>query len=322
MAKNCTDDQFYGKNGACCDQCPAGQYMLSDCDGKKKTVCAKCVNGYTATKNYLPTCLECKSCSLVNHQQKVKDCTSKENAVCECVRGFYCTEDNCEHCSPVQRCPLGQGVRVEATRTNDTICAPCEDGTYSNVTDFHSACRPHTRCEDLGRELITPGTTELDAFCGNFKSYCPWILPAGLWSGLVLTALILFGLMCWRAKRKSYKAEKKETKAFFKPPFKTTGDGSSVSITLVEMTPLAPFTQLQPLPQNGHCPEISKFPLFNADNEVSWSRQHSVDSNRPTTPLKVSVSFAESTHTNGSGGYCTGILRSYSEPQEDEWCGT
>lgn len=32
---------------------------------------------------------------------------------------------------------------------------------------------------------------------------CHWALPAGLWSGLVLTALVLFGLFCWRLKRKS-----------------------------------------------------------------------------------------------------------------------
>ena len=46
----------------------------------------------------------------------------------------------------------------------------------------------------------------------------------------------------------------------------------------------------------------------------------SVDSSRPITPLKVSVSFAESNHTNG---YRTGnFLRTHSEPQEDEYCGT
>lgn len=32
-------------------------------------------------------------------------------------------------------------------------------------------------------------------------SECQWILPAGLWSGLVLTAIVLFALICWRKKR-------------------------------------------------------------------------------------------------------------------------
>lgn len=32
------------------------------------------------------------------------------------------------------------------------------------------------------------------------------MLPTALWSGLVLTALVLFGLICWKEKRKSYRA--------------------------------------------------------------------------------------------------------------------
>lgn len=39
-------------------------------------------------------------------------------------------------------------------------------------------------------------------FCVSVAG-CHWMLPAGLWAGLVLTALILFGLFCWRLKRKS-----------------------------------------------------------------------------------------------------------------------
>ncbi|XP_034001567.1 tumor necrosis factor receptor superfamily member 5 isoform X1 [Trematomus bernacchii] len=319
---NCTDGEHLGKNGKCCDRCPAGQYKRTDCDSNKKTICAQCASGYyTATINYLPKCRKCMDCSEVNNHVRVKECTTQNDAVCGCMSSFYCTEEKCEHCKPATRCALGSGVRVQATHPNDTICAPCEVRTYSNKSDF-SACLPHTRCENLGREYKTSGTRKTDAICGDFISHCHWMLPASLWSGLVLTALILFCLVCWRGKRKSYKPEKKE-KAFLKPPFKTTGDGS-ISISLMEMFPAAPFTQLQPLPQNGHCQENSKLPLFNPeeDYEISCSTQDSVNSYHPITPLKASVSFAESTHTNGSAGYCTGILRTVSEPQEDEWCGT
>ncbi|KAK5921801.1 hypothetical protein CgunFtcFv8_019130 [Champsocephalus gunnari] len=320
--KNCTDGKHLGKNGQCCAGCPAGEYKLTDCDSSKETMCAKCGSGsYTATINYLSKCLQCKKdCSEVNNHMRVKECTTKDDAVCGCVSGFYCTEEKCEHCRPAAPCALGSGVTAQASHTKDTLCAPCEDGTYSNKSDF-SACLPHTRCENLGREYETSGTLKTDATCGDFISHCHWMLPAGLWSGLVLTALILFGLVCWRGKRKSYKAEKKE-KAFLKPPFKTTG-GGSISISLMEMFPAVPFTQLQPLAQNGHCLETSNVPLFNPeDYEVSCSTQDSVNSYHPITPLKASVSFAESTHTNGSAGYCTGIFRTVSEPQEDEWCGT
>ncbi|XP_034730192.1 tumor necrosis factor receptor superfamily member 5 isoform X1 [Etheostoma cragini] len=306
------------KDGTCCDRCAAGEYMKAECDRTKRTECAKCDCGfYTATKNNLLNCLPCMECISQKHQRKVKDCTTQENTVCECVAGYYCHDDQCDYCRQVSHCPPGEGVKVPATRMNDTICHPCGDKTYSNVTDFFSPCQTHTRCEDLGRLLKTPGTRTTDAICGNFKSLdFPWMLPAGLWSGLVLTALVLFGLVCWRAKRKSNKAA-----------------SSNVPVTLVEMLPATPITSLDlPLPfteLNGHCQEnciveCYKLPLFNKDdNVVSGVTQDSMDSFLPKTPLKPSVSFAESSHTNGSAGYCTSnFLRSHSEPQEDEWCGT
>ncbi|XP_068591385.1 tumor necrosis factor receptor superfamily member 5 [Cebidichthys violaceus] len=334
---NCTSEE-YSKDGRCCGRCAAGQYMLAECDATKATKCDDCGRGrYTATKNHLPKCHVCKDCSSNNNHRKVKDCTAQEDTVCGCMPGFYCNNDDCEHCLQGTQCPLGEGVKVQATRTNDTICAPCRDGTYSNVTDIHSACQTHTRCDNIGRELKTPGTQTTDAICGNFKFHCPWILPTALWSGLLLTALILFGLICWRAKRKSYEAEKKKTKISLQHPFKSTGDDSSVAVSLVEMVLAAPVTQLElslPFTElNGHCQESCevesdvescKLPLFNPDdNAVSCDTQERVDSSLPITPLKASVSFTESNHINGSAGFCTGnFLRTYSEPQEDEWCGT
>lgn len=108
---------------------------------------------------------------------------------------------------------------------------------------------------------------------------------------------------------------------------------SSVAVSLVEMVPAAPVTQLElSLPfteRNGHCQESCdvedcKLPLFNPDdNAVSCDSQERVDSSLPITRLKASVSFTKSNHINGSAGYCTGnFLRTYSEPQEDEYCET
>lgn len=48
---------------------------------------------------------------------------------------------------------------LAATRTNNTVCAPCEDGTYSNVTDFHSPCLRHTR--------------SVGVWCVSVHSVCP-----------------------------------------------------------------------------------------------------------------------------------------------------
>ncbi|TNN29983.1 Tumor necrosis factor receptor superfamily member 1B [Liparis tanakae] len=143
---NCSsEDKYTQKDGICCDRCAAGQYMLEECDDTHTTKC-------------------------VNHQEKVEDCTAQENRVCWCMPGFYCSNYPCDHCWEATSCLLGEGVKVQAAHTNDTLCAPCQDGTYSNVTDSQSACRAHTRCEDFGRVLKTPGTPKADAICGNFKS--------------------------------------------------------------------------------------------------------------------------------------------------------
>uniref|UniRef100_A0A3B4Z704 Tumor necrosis factor receptor superfamily member 5-like n=1 Tax=Seriola lalandi dorsalis TaxID=1841481 RepID=A0A3B4Z704_SERLL len=280
MAKmNCSNNTYY-KDGKCCDRCSAGTYVQADCDGSKPTKCAKCEHGrYTATKNHLNKCQICSVCSSHNKQKKAYSCTATQNTVCDCETGFYCSNVQCDHCLPLTKCIEGEGVKLPAGRTNDTICAPCEKGTYSNKTDFFSTCEKHTRCEDLGRELKSEGTSTKNAVCR-----CSWMLPAALWSGLVLTALILFAVViCRRAKRKSYRAGMCNT--------------SHVLVSSLSFTHF----------------------YDDEDNLVSCS----VDSSLPITPFKASVSFAESNHTIRSAGYRTGsFLRTYSEPQEDEWCGT
>nr|XP_046255211.1 tumor necrosis factor receptor superfamily member 5 isoform X2 [Scatophagus argus] len=315
---NCTaEDKYHSKDGRCCDRCHAGSYMKAECDSTKETECAECGRGlYTATKNHLNKCHICRDCSSNNNQRKLRDCTAQEDTVCECVAGYYCNNDQCDHCNPVTRCPPGEGVKVQAARATDTICVPCGDGTYSNVTDFHSPCRAHTRCEDIGRLLKTPGTQTSDANCGDFKYNCQWMLPAALWSGLVLTAFVLFAFICWRKKRTSYRAAT-----------------CVAPVTLVDVLPAAADCPLDlpfaPTETKSYCQESCTMDgcvisLFEpVDKMGSVDAQDSVDSCLPITPLKPSVSFAESSHGNGSTGYCTSnFARTSSEPQEDEWCGT
>uniref|UniRef100_A0A667X2X7 TNFR-Cys domain-containing protein n=1 Tax=Myripristis murdjan TaxID=586833 RepID=A0A667X2X7_9TELE len=195
----CKSDEFLSRDKQrCCDRCPAGKYIRSECDGTKKTECNDCVWGYyTATSNSLFHCKGCRVCHSINNHKTLTECTATKNTQCECLPGFYCNEPDCELCRAVTICPEGKGVKVKASRTNDTICAVCENGTYSNVSDFHSPCLSHTRSAHTSTN-ITFKTKGLGASC-------PWILPASLWAGMVLMSLILLGILCWRAKRKCYK---------------------------------------------------------------------------------------------------------------------
>lgn len=48
-----------------------------------------------------------------NNQMNFKNCTTKENAVCKCNPGLYCSNDNCDHCAIVSDCLVGEGVTVK-----------------------------------------------------------------------------------------------------------------------------------------------------------------------------------------------------------------
>uniref|UniRef100_A0A3Q1F2E0 Tumor necrosis factor receptor superfamily member 5-like n=1 Tax=Acanthochromis polyacanthus TaxID=80966 RepID=A0A3Q1F2E0_9TELE len=309
----CSSEDKYFSGGRCCDRCDAGKFLKSACNGTKPSECLECGReSYTATKNHGNKCLPCRKCSESNHQKTMLECLADRNAVCECLPGFFCANQECDHCQLASRCPPGEGVQVPATRTNNTICSPCGDGTFSNVTDLQSACKPHTRCEDFGRIQLRAGTSRTDAVCGDFKTQCSWMLPAGLWSGLVLTVLVLvLVFVLWRSKRGSYRAA-----------------SSKGPVSPAAMAPAPPVTQEEFF---SHCQETCisdtcKIPIFNPadeDEAVISVQDSSEDTSLPITPFKASVSFAESAHMNGSTAYCSGnFLRSYSEPQEDEYCGT
>ncbi|XP_062256015.1 tumor necrosis factor receptor superfamily member 5 [Platichthys flesus] len=300
----CTSEDKYLKDGKCCDRCPAGMHVQTDCDGTNRTKCDKCRHGfYMATKNHLMKCQPCKQCSSQNKQRISKDCSAPEDTECECETGFFCSNDQCEHCQPVTQCPIGEGVRVPANRTSDTICAPCEEGTYSNVTDFISSCKPHTRCREL---TSVRGNQKSDSICRDVLPRCSWMLPAGLWSGLVLTALVLLAVFVfWRAKRKSLRAVR-----------------SSVPVTAEVVTTVLVTSLDLPLPsteRNGHCQEScvameSKLPLCSTDvTLVSCDAEISL----PISPLKISASFPES--IPNTGDRTSNFHRTPSEPQEDEW---
>nr|XP_057909697.1 tumor necrosis factor receptor superfamily member 5 isoform X2 [Doryrhamphus excisus] len=325
----CTaEDRYLSKSGRCCDRCPPGSYVQADCDVAMKTRCGECGRGlYTATRNHLSSCMVCRQCSGSNNQKTLKQCTADKDTVCGCLTGFLCDREPCEDCIPATLCPPGSGLKVQTTEVNDAICAPCEEGTYNNVSDFQSACQIHTRldilelllyciesgvlllcfihrCEDLGRELKTRGTSTSDAICGDLKSGCSWILPAGLWLGFVLTILAVLGLMCWTAKRKA----RKMARSSIPVPLVTTA--SVITDSLME--PPLPNPALYDLCQKSDVPSACQLSIFNPDDSaINHSTEDKMD-------LRTTLMTDSSDRCNGTDVY----HRSYSEPQENEWCGT
>ncbi|KAK3572230.1 hypothetical protein QTP86_027189, partial [Hemibagrus guttatus] len=99
------------------------------------------------------------------------------------------------------------GVSVPHNSTHDTVCTPCPEGTFNNKTDYFTTCQNHTRCSDVGRNLLSKGTAETDTKCGGLmrSDGCHWMLPAGLWAGLILTLILVFiGFLCLRCKKRRH----------------------------------------------------------------------------------------------------------------------
>ncbi|XP_066540173.1 tumor necrosis factor receptor superfamily member 5 isoform X2 [Hoplias malabaricus] len=299
---SCHPDQ-HKENGLCCDKCAKGEYAESLCTSSSKTKCNRCPREtFSNVKNIVQKCMMCKQCHSES-QYELKPCKEDSDRACECKEGFYCTDyssGHCNHCVKVIDCIEGEGVSVQPTRKTDTKCTPCPKGTFSNVKDFKSPCLNHTDCAELGRHLLSPGNATTDAVCGDIKN-CGWMIPAGLWTGFVLTILIslVVAVVYWRSKRKSQQVHISENSVNYFPP------GLPPDIIKHPMSPKLPT-------------------LYHKDETIFNTMDYRLECDSITlTTITASEKCAPSTNL----GQCLGLLSSDpstfpSEPQEDEWPGS
>ncbi|XP_010867504.1 tumor necrosis factor receptor superfamily member 5 [Esox lucius] len=299
-----------------CKCCPKGQYVQTECDSSRETTCAKCPHDtYAAGLNYMNQCLPCRFCNGANNQRVLTECKASSDRQCECVTGFYCADQGCDHCLQVDTCPLGYGVLNRATRWNNTVCVPCQNGTYSNVTDALTPCQPHTRCEALRREVKVAGTDKADAVCGDFLSECPWILPASLWAGLAVSLLIFILISYWRAKRPSYSPANSSDKCIpVKPAFPP--------FPLAELNfPTECYSQYhERQDEKGPEPHFLNTDVIQINDCMSHCL---LETDGPTISITPSEPVSQpDPSTTEHNRINIGLTSSQSEPQEDEWPGT
>ncbi|KAG1948019.1 tumor necrosis factor receptor superfamily member 5 isoform X2 [Pimephales promelas] len=196
-------------------KCPKGSYLDVKCNGISNPVCKTCPrHTFTDEENNMKECRACRECTSNSNLELVKECAADKNTECKCKPRYYCphavSDSHCDHCSPVSTCLPGKGVTHQYTFQRDTVCKPCPEGTYSDVEDHISSCKNHTSCEDLGRKIEVAGTSTSDVVCGPIQTACSWVLPASLWAGIIVTALIVFlvlFIMYWRNKHHSKRSE-------------------------------------------------------------------------------------------------------------------
>ncbi|XP_063055194.1 tumor necrosis factor receptor superfamily member 5 [Engraulis encrasicolus] len=296
------------------------------CEPGKRLVNRQCndcpPNEYSAESNSLDHCQLCNSCSKSQHLRVKSDCTPHQNAVCECQADYFCTNtgaESCTHCSQRATCPLGQGAINTGSPDKDTECQPCPPGFYSDVTDYHSPCFPHTNC--TGLVLKREGNSTADSVCEPVKMTPPspcrtptlpphtWILPAGLWVGLIISVIVFAAYIYWKRRRQS-----RQTVNI------TDGHGGNISPAL------APDILPPPPELKDYKAESTETPLLSCAVETSPNSMNctcTLECDGGMSPIVTSPTSPMRLHPLAvacvPGGESLHSTVCHSEPQEDEW---
>ncbi|KAL2084912.1 hypothetical protein ACEWY4_020430 [Coilia grayii] len=301
--------------------CKPGYYS----SGNDTHPCVHCPEGqYSDENNSLDHCLVCRNCHN-QHLRPKRECKSDRNALCECKEGYYCTDgkvESCSHCMERTECPPGQGA-VNTGAPEDTKCASCPEGFFSNVTDYYSPCIPHTNC--TGKELKWKGNATTDSVCDQLgPPVCPspphpWMLPAGLWVGLIISAIIFVAYIYWKTRRQS-----RRTVSI------TDDHGGNISPAL------APDILPPPLELKDYKVEATETPLLSSSTPPPPLLSCAVETSSSSMPCMCTLEcdgVASPTVTSptspmrlnplavacGQAGESIGSSVCHSEPQEDEW---
>ncbi|XP_004636178.1 tumor necrosis factor receptor superfamily member 5 [Octodon degus] len=188
----CTENQF-PRDNVCCDKCPPGEKLVDECTEFKATQCVRCQQGeFLDTWNRERHCRVHRYCDPNLGLQVQKEGTLEADTTCVCEEGRHCTNDACEHCDLHTSCGLGFGVKELGTGASDTICEPCPDGFFSNVSSASEKCHPWTSCERKYLVALQAGTSTSDAVCGlQNRSRALLVIPLVIG---VLVAILLMSL--------------------------------------------------------------------------------------------------------------------------------
>ncbi|XP_006158602.1 tumor necrosis factor receptor superfamily member 5 isoform X2 [Tupaia chinensis] len=187
----CRENQYL-ENGQCCNLCQPGERLVNDCTALTDTECLPCgKDEFLDTWNREPRCHQHRYCDPNLRLRVQTKGTSKTDTTCTCVEGQYCTSSVCERCAPHSLCLPGFGVKQIATGDSDTICEPCLDGFFSNVSSASEKCRPWTSCEARGLQEMQAGTNTTDARCDSGNRWRLLLVIPIILSTLLATSLVL-----------------------------------------------------------------------------------------------------------------------------------
>lgn len=145
QSETCAEHEYMSKNGFCCDRCPPGFKLKTECSGKGlRSNCEKCREGtYLDVLNYVWNCRACDTC--ITNEDVMSQCTREKNTVCRCKTGYYKYVINSitRMCKPCKTCSAGERVRNECNSERNTECE-CKDFHYR--VGKSKECLPCTNC--------------------------------------------------------------------------------------------------------------------------------------------------------------------------------
>ncbi|XP_058031985.1 tumor necrosis factor receptor superfamily member 5 isoform X2 [Ahaetulla prasina] len=155
----------YQSNGRCCSRCPPGHKVAAACSGESSTICSPCEeHHFQASWTKEPHCTPHHICNLKAGLIVYRNGSKERDIVCRCREGTHCSSNECETCRPHTSCGKGEGVQQDGNHVNDTLCAPCSLGHFSNVSSSTAWCQPWSRCQE-GQVQKTNGTQATDVVC-------------------------------------------------------------------------------------------------------------------------------------------------------------
>ncbi|KAM9069964.1 tumor necrosis factor receptor superfamily member 5 [Sarcophilus harrisii] len=194
-AISCEKNQYL-VNGLCCEKCSPGTKLVTDCSEGSETQCEPCQEGeFQSSWNHDKYCHQHKYCDPNLHLKIQNEGSLEKDTACVCIDGFHCTSPECESCSSHSLCQPGFGVKHAGTNSTDTICEPCKEGFFSNVSSAFEKCLPWTSCKDTGLSKIQEGTDKTDVLCQGDKSRVGLLVLIPIVLGLFF---IIMGLLHWR----------------------------------------------------------------------------------------------------------------------------
>ncbi|XP_018425738.1 PREDICTED: tumor necrosis factor receptor superfamily member 11A-like [Nanorana parkeri] len=164
---NCNTEKHYEHAARCCLKCQPGTYMTKRCSSSADTVCSPCgPNEYMSAWNDDLKCSLHTVCDSGKALQVFNNGNSTYPRECMCTDGYH-FNTNQEICMENTKCPFGFGVQIPGQRNKNTVCVPCQERYFSNISSSTEQCQPWANCSALGLQEIVPGTNISDAVCDH-----------------------------------------------------------------------------------------------------------------------------------------------------------